>query len=264
MKIYTVDAFTNEAFYGNPAGVCLLEGTEQKSEAWMQQTAAEMNLSETAFLFKKEEGEYGIRWFTPSAEVDLCGHATLASAHVLWEEKEVAKTQTITFQSASGPLAAFLKEGSIWLDFPSEPPEPAPLNEGLLQALGIKAPAVEQNRMDVVVEVDSEAALRNIVPDMEALAEHTTRGCIVTSLSEEEGIDFVSRCFFPAIGVEEDPVTGSAHCALGPYWAKRMAKQSFTAKQASKREGIVEVEMHRSRCHIGGRAVTVMKGDWLA
>lgn len=264
MKIYTVDAFTSRAFYGNPAGVCLLEEADQKSEAWMQQTAAEMNLSETAFLVRKGEGEYEISWFTPAAEVDLCGHATLASAHVLWEEKAVPETQAITFQSASGRLAAFQKEGAIWLDFPSEPPEPAPLNEGLLQALGVEAPAVEQNRMDVIVEVDSEQKLRDLVPDMEALAQHTTRGCLVTSLSEEEGIDFVSRCFFPAIGVNEDPVTGSAHCALGPYWAKRMAKQSFTAKQVSKREGIVEVEMHHSRCHIGGRAVIVMKGDWLA
>ncbi|MDZ5784351.1 PhzF family phenazine biosynthesis protein [Marinococcus luteus] len=264
MKIYTVDAFTSRAFYGNPAGVCLLEETEQRSEAWMQQTAAEMNLSETAFLVKRGEAEYGIRWFTPSAEVDLCGHATLASAHVLWEEEKIPETQTITFQSASGPLAAFQKEGTIWLDFPSEPPEPAPLNGGLLEALGVEAPAVEQNRMDVIVEVDSEQTLRNLVPDMKALAQHTTRGCLVTSLSEEEGIDFVSRCFFPAVGVEEDPVTGSAHCALGPYWAKRMVKQNFTAKQLSKREGVVEVEMHRSRCHIGGRAVTVMKGDWLA
>ncbi|WP_079474889.1 PhzF family phenazine biosynthesis protein [Marinococcus halophilus] len=263
MKIYTVDAFTSEAFYGNPAGVCLLEEPDQKSAAWMQQTAAEMNLSETAFLMKKREQEYEIRWFTPSAEVDLCGHATLASAHVLWEEMKVPDAETVTFHSASGLLTAFKKEKTIWLDFPSEPPEPAPLKEGLLEALGVEAPSVEQNRMDVIVEVDSEQTLRSLVPDMKALAQHTTRGCIVTSLSEEEGIDFVSRCFFPAIGVDEDPVTGSAHCALGPYWAKRMAKQHFTARQTSTREGVVKVEMHRSRCYIGGRAVTVMKGEWL-
>jgi PhzF family phenazine biosynthesis protein len=258
--LYQVDAFTAEPFAGNPAAVCLLEA--DADPAWMQSVAAEMNLSETAFL-RRSTGRYRLRWFTPTVEVELCGHATLASAHVLFSEGLVRAGEPVRFDSASGPLGARRDgDGAIWLDFPATPATPVDPPAGLLDALGA-GPArwVGLGRLDYLVELEDEAAVRDLAPDVRRLEPLGSRGVIVTAASGGAGgYDFVSRFFAPGAGIDEDPVTGSAHCALGPFWARRLGRDDLTGFQASDRGGLVRVRPAGDRVLLGGRAVTVLRG----
>ena len=261
--LYQVDAFTDEPFAGNPAAVCLLDA--DADPGWMRRVAAEMNLSETAFLRPGgEAGRYGLRWFTPTVEVELCGHATLASAHVLWSEGLAPPGRPLRFDSAGGPLAARPGDGgAIWLDFPATPAAPVDPPGGLLAALG-GGPArwVGLGRLDWLVELEDEAAVRGLTPDVGRLAGLGSRGVIVTAAASEAsgGYDFVSRYFAPGVGIDEDPVTGAAHCALGPFWAGRLGRGELTGFQASARGGLVQVRPAGDRVLLGGRAVTVLRG----
>jgi PhzF family phenazine biosynthesis protein len=258
LRITQVDAFTDQPFHGNPAAVCVLPAAAE--EDWMRKVAREMNLSETAFLHPQADG-YNLRWFTPSVEVDLCGHATLAAAHVLWEEGHLQPSQTAHFYTKSGPLAAERKGDWIEMDFPAVPAEAAPAPAGLAEALGARLTHVGRNRFDYLVELDSEQAVRGLQPDYGALKKIPVRGVIVTSRSESPDFDFVSRFFAPGAGIDEDPVTGSAHCCLGPYWSRRLGKTELVAYQASARGGIVRVRLRDERGILGGKAVTVMHGQ---
>jgi PhzF family phenazine biosynthesis protein len=258
VRIVTVDAFTAVPFAGNPAAVCILNQTPP--DDWMRQVAREMNLSETAFLTPEADG-YRLRWFTPAVEVDLCGHATVASAHVLWEEGHLAPDKQARFYTRSGLLSAARSGEWIELNFPAtEATESQPPAE-LVAALGVKATAVARNRFDYLVEVASEAEVRAANPDHGALKRIPVRGVIVTAPASTAGFDFVSRFFAPGSGIDEDPVTGSAHCALGPYWAARMGKLEFTAYQASARGGVVRVRVEGDRVLLGGQAVTVLRAE---
>ncbi len=256
MKIYQVDAFTDIPFRGNPAAVCIL--SSNPSIEWMQDVAAEMNLAETAFLLPMNEG-YNLRWFTPNSEVDLCGHATLASAHILWEKGYLQQDQEVKFYTKSGLLTAKLNHGYIQLNFPATPEEEIIAPAGLIEALNINPVYIGKNVFDYLIEVESEEIVRNIVPDFSKLMEIHMRGVIVTARSTE--YDFVSRFFAPEVGIFEDPVTGSAHCCLGVYWKKKLGKSKFHAYQASKRGGILKVEVKNERVLISGKAVTVLEGE---
>lgn len=256
-----VNAFTDRPFAGNPAAVCLLPS--EREAGWMQLVAREMNLAETAFLVRRADG-FELRWFTPSVEVDLCGHATLASAHVLWEEGQLRPDETGRFHTRSGLLTAARRDGLIWLDFPATPPVPAAPPDGLGAALGVPFGFVGRSPFDYLVELESEATVRALVPDLAVLARIGGRGVIVTARSATAGQDFVSRFFAPAAGVPEDPVTGSAHCALGPYWADKLGRTALTGYQASARGGLVRVRVAGDRVLLGGHAVTVMRGELLA
>lgn len=253
-----VDAFTDKPFSGNPAGVCLLESP--RKDAWMQNVAREINLSETAFLLKGHEG-YHLRWFTPTTEVDLCGHATLASAHVLWEEGHLQADEPARFYTKSGILTAVRTADGIEMDFPADPQKPTIAPPQLERALGVTPMYCGKNRFDLLIEIDSEETLRKLNPDFRLLTTIPMRGLIVTAASDRSEFDFVSRFFAPAAGIDEDPVTGSAHCCLGPYWQKRLHKEAFTAYQASERGGVVRVRVNGDRVLLGGQAVTVMQGS---
>lgn len=255
--IVQVDAFADRPFAGNPAAVCILDAPA--GERWMQEVAAEMNLSETAFLHPSPDG-WGLRWFTPEVEVELCGHATLASAHLLWEEGRLASSQTARFHTASGLLTAEREGEWIRMDFPSYPAEPAGAPAGLAEALGTRVVHAGRSRFDLLVEVESEAALRALRPDFAALARVDARGIVCTARGED-GFDFVSRFFAPRVGIDEDPVTGSAHCVLAPYWAARLGRAALVGFQASRRGGVVRVEARGERVLLAGRAVTVMRGE---
>jgi PhzF family phenazine biosynthesis protein len=255
-----IDAFTNRAFTGNPAAVCLLPSAREPH--WMQQVALEMNLAETAFLVRRPDG-FDLRWFTPGAEVDLCGHATLASAHALWEEGHLKLSEVGRFHTRSGLLTATRRGDHIWLDFPSTPVSAATAPEGLKQAIGVEAKMIGRTVFDYLVEVESEAALRSLAPDMTLIAGIPYRGVIVTAPSADTRYDFVSRFFAPGLGIPEDPVTGSAHCGLAPYWAARLGKEEMVAYQASSRGGTVLVRIEGSRVHLGGQAITVLRGEIL-
>ncbi len=222
--IFHVDAFTDKPFAGNPAGVCILQ--EQYDDDWMQKVAQEMNLSETAFLYRENDG-FNLRWFTPAVEVDLCGHATLASAHVLWEAGYLKPDQQVRFYTRSGLLTAMRKGDWIELDFPAEPEEKASSPPELVEALGVTPKYVGRNRFDYLVEVDSEETVRNLKPDFTLLGKIPVRGVIVTGPATSQGFDFVSRFFAPGVGINEDPVTGSAHCCLGHFWGKRLNKNEL-------------------------------------
>ena len=260
MQIVQVDAFAERAFEGNPAAVCLL--TEFPSADWMQAVAREMNLSETAFL-KRIEAGFELRWFTPEVEVDLCGHATLASAHFLWQSGELATSEDARFHTLSGLLVARRQNEWIEMDFPSEPPIESPAPTGLLEALGASPAFTGRNRFDWLVEVGSEAEVRSLQPDFQSLRELCERGVMVTSIAESEEFDFVSRFFAPAAGVDEDPVTGSAHCCLGPYWSAKLGKTELVGFQASQRGGVVRVRPQddKARVILAGRAVTVLRAE---
>jgi PhzF family phenazine biosynthesis protein len=252
-----IDAFANGPFSGNPAAVCLLD--RPAPEGWMQALAFEIGLSETAFLVPEGEA-FGLRWFTPTAEVDLCGHATLASAHALWEEGRLTRGAEARFQTRSGLLTARQQDGLVWLDFPATPPSLTDSPEGLLAALGLSgALYIGRSRFDVLVEVTDLETVRALKPDAAALREVDTRGVIVTARGEG-GADFVSRFFAPRVGVDEDPVTGSAHCALAPYWQSRLGRDTLRGHQVSARGGIVEVRVRGGRVDLGGRAVTIFRG----
>jgi PhzF family phenazine biosynthesis protein len=260
-SIVQVDAFTDRPFAGNPAAVCILDCA--RDEEWMQRVALEMNLSETAFLVPADSG-YDLRWFTPAVEVALCGHATLASAHVLWQDGHLAADSEARFHTKSGVLSC-RKEGDwVWMDFPAKPSEPAGEMPELADALGVRAIHVGRSHFDYVVEVESESVVRGAQPDLSRIATFPVRGVIVTARADEGAEhDFVSRFFAPAAGVAEDPVTGSAHCVLAPYWAARLGRDELVGFQASKRGGIVRVRHAGDRVHLGGRAVTVMRGELL-
>jgi PhzF family phenazine biosynthesis protein len=257
-RIVQVDAFTSERYRGNPAAVCILQAAAEPG--WMQLIAREMNLSETAFLVPNGDG-YHLRWFTPATEVDLCGHATLASAHVLWEEGHLRADQPALFQTLSGELTARKDGDWIELDFPAEPVAAIEPQAVLSQALGSSPRFVGRNRMDLFVELDDEQTVRSVQPDMSLLRQIEARGVVVTSRSSTAEFDFVSRFFGPAVGIDEDPVTGSSHCGLGPYWGGRLDKEQMTGYQASARGGVVRVRLAGNRVRLGGQAVTVMRGE---
>jgi PhzF family phenazine biosynthesis protein len=255
--LWLIDAFTDSAFSGNPAGVCLLAGP--MPEEWMQSLAREMNQAETAFLLKAGE-EYDLRWFTPRVEVDLCGHATLASAHYLWESRRLKAKETASFSTRSGVLTARRQEKWITLDFPALkalPCEPPPY---LLDAFKSPEASVLKSRFDYLVVLSDPAKLRTLKPDFRLLSAVETRGVIITAPSDRPGVDFLSRFFAPSAGVNEDSVTGSAHCALAPYWAERLGRNTLVGYQASPRGGTVRVEDAGERVILGGKAVTVIKG----
>lgn len=257
IPIFHVDAFTCSPFSGNPAAVCLLQ--EEKSSVWMQHVAGEMNLSETAFLFRQED-YFLLRWFTPLTEVDLCGHATLASAHILWESGTLTRQEMAHFRTRSGPLSAKWAGGWIELDFPTAETEPSDLTEPYLESLGISPIAVFCSGQKYLVEVGEEAEVRLMNPDYASLRKLPGRGIVVTSSSTTPGVDFVSRYFAPWVGINEDPVTGSAHCILGPYWGRKLAKNCLTGYQASARGGTVKVRLSGERVYLSGQAVTVSQG----
>ena len=261
IEIVQVDAFTDTPFHGNPAAVCFLE--ETRDAVWMQNVAREMNLSETAFVRARPDGpgRFDLRWFTPAAEVELCGHATLASAHALWEGGRLAAGVPAEFHTRSGVLAAVRREDWIELDFPALPEQPVAPPAGLAAALGVEPKYVGRSRFDFLVELDCEASLRALRPDFDALRKVQCRGVIVTSESDSPEYDFVSRYFAPSYGVDEDPVTGSAHCVLAPFWAHRLKRAALTGYQASRRGGVVLARLDGERVRLGGRAVTVLRGE---
>ncbi len=256
-QIVQVDAFTSKPFTGNPAAVCLLE--EPPAEWWLRDVAREMNLSETAFLFAHEDG-YDLRWFTPETEVDLCGHATLASAHVLWEDGHLPRDQPARFHTRSGVLTAIWRDGWIEMDFPAMPARRIDPPTGLAAAIGAEPLWVGASASDLMVEIADEKKVRTLRPDLAAIAKIDARGVIVTSRAITSGVDFVSRFFGPAVGVPEDPVTGSAHCTLGPYWAEKLGKAEVVGYQVSSRGGTVRVTPRGDRVVLGGQAVTVLRG----
>jgi PhzF family phenazine biosynthesis protein len=259
IPIFCIDAFTDKPFTGNPAAVCVL-GHDQPEE-WMRSLAAEMNLSETAFVMESSKNVFNLRWFTPTVEVDLCGHATLASAYALWEKGYADKNAPIVFDTRSGRLAATLTEKGVTLDLPLVTPGPCAEPPGLFTALGGSAPqAFMKAGPDYLVELCCADDVRALAPDFSALARIAMRGVIVTAGGDGAEVDFVSRFFAPAVGIDEDPVTGSAHCALGPYWKVKTGKQVFYARQVSKRGGAVLVEVKESRVSLTGKAVLVWEG----
>lgn len=253
-----IDAFTDRPFAGNPAAVCLLD--EERDADWMQTVANEMNLSETAFVRPLGNG-FELRWFTPAFEVDLCGHATLASAHALWTEGDVSGGQPIRFHTKSGVLTCTRNGDFIELDFPATPAQEAEPPAGLLDALGVTPSFVGRSKFDKFVLVESEQVVRSLKPDFARLRKISMRGVMVTSTSDDPRFDFVSRYFAPGAGIDEDPVTGSAHCCLGPFWSERLGKTEMTAFQASARGGIVRVQVKGDRVILGGQAVTVLRGE---
>lgn len=256
IPIYQVDAFTAVPFRGNPAAVCVLEA--ERHEAWMQSLAAEMNLSETAFLLPAEGGPFRLRWFTPRVEVDLCGHATLASAHILWSEDFRPAAEALRFVTRSGELGARRADGWIELDFPALPPVPAEPDPAVVDALGVEPTGYGRAGHFDLVEVASEREVREARPDFARLARLRAPLLVVTSRSADW--DFVSRCFCVPAGIDEDPVTGSAHCALAPWWAARLGRTEMTGFQASARGGVVRVRHLGARVALGGQAVTVLRG----
>ncbi|MFB7517337.1 PhzF family phenazine biosynthesis protein [Streptomyces sp. NPDC056144] len=266
MRIRIVDAFTDQPFSGNPAGVLLLDSFPD--DTWLRKVAAEVNLSETAFahpLPAGGEADWALRWFTPTTEVDMCGHATLATAHVL--HTTGTATGTVRFATRSGVLGATAEaDGTITMDFPTSSLTPVPVPEGLEQALGAEVLAVHDTAAhigDLVVELRDEATIRALTPDIAALATLSSRGVITTAPAENpsRGYDFASRCFFPAVGIAEDPVTGSAHTALAPYWSARFGRDDLTGFQGGARTGLVRTRLRGERTLLSGRAVTVIEGD---
>jgi PhzF family phenazine biosynthesis protein len=258
--IIQVDAFTDRPFAGNPAAVCIL--AQPRPDAWMQAVANEMNLAETAFLVREADG-YRLRWFTPAVEVDLCGHATLASAHVLWDEGYLPLTETARFHTRSGLLTARRAGDRIELDFPAEPVAPVDVTvaETVASALGAVPRFVGRNRMDLLAELPTAADVRALAPDRGRLLALGGRGVIVTAASDVPGHDFVSRFFAPRVGIDEDPVTGSAHCCLSPYWSGKLGRNELTGYQASARGGTVRVRVSGERVVLGGQAVTTLRGE---
>jgi PhzF family phenazine biosynthesis protein len=261
-RITQVDSFTDKPFAGNPAGVCVLD--KPRDDRWMRNVAREMNLAETAFLQPRDDGSFDLRWFTPAVEVDLCGHATLASAHVLWESGQLRADQPARFHTRSGLLTCNKRDAWIEMDFPATPPMPIEPPAGLFEALGIGgARFVGRSRFDGFVELEDEASLREVQPDFGRLKRVDARGVIITARASAKPYDFVSRFFAPQSGVDEDPVTGSAHCALAPYWRDRLKKDDMLAYQASPRGGTVRVVPRGERVLLYGQAVTVLRCELL-
>lgn len=262
VSFYQVDAFTNTPFAGNPAAVCLLSAPQD--DDWLQKVAAEMNLSETAFLHPRPDGSYQLRWFTPTHEVALCGHATLASAHVLWTEGLLAPEASAQFKTESGPLVARRDGSWITMDFPTDSVRSTDLPASLLEGLGLSTPTFTGDTgRDYLVHCDSAASVRQLSPNMAPLSEIDRRGVVVTAPAATEEADFVSRFFAPGVGVPEDPVTGSTHCALGPYWATQTGRTTLVGHQISARGGTVRVDLDApdaDRITLSGQATTVLRG----
>lgn len=264
LRLVQVDAFTAVPFAGNPAAVCFLD--PPRDDAWLQAVAAEMNLAETAFLWRHADG-FALRWFTPTVEVPLCGHATLASAHALWESGVLDGGAEARFHTASGRLRAWRHDGWIGLDFPARPATGAAPPAAVAAALGVEPVASASTQVCEVIELATPDAVRALTPDLRALAAASPAvGVAVTSRGDGAPFDVVSRFFAPAHGIDEDPVTGAAHCALGPYWADRLGKRALLAHQASRRGGTlrVVVEPQPGRVHLFGQAITVLRGELVA
>jgi PhzF family phenazine biosynthesis protein len=261
MKIYQVDAFTPEKFKGNPACVCVLPDGFKADEAWMQNIASEMNLSETAFVQAQSDNTFLLRWFTPTTEVDLCGHATLATSHILWQEGLLDKKQPVLFDTRSGHLEVTLSDSWMCMNFPIDKLKACREPVGLEMALGCSILATYEAGQDLLIEVADEKTVAELVPSLQQLSMLPVRCCVVTSQGSSEEIDFVSRVFGPQVGIDEDPVTGSTHCSLTPFWAERLSKTKMTARQLSQRGGTLEVELLGDRVAISGQAVTVFKGE---
>jgi PhzF family phenazine biosynthesis protein len=259
VRLFQIDAFTDAPFGGNPAAVCLLDGAKV-DDGWMQRVAAEMNLPETAFV-ERRGGDWSLRWFTPTVEVPLCGHATLATAHALLEERLLARGGTARFHTRSGVLSATQTGELIEMNFPAKGVAATEPPDGLIEGLGMNPMHVARNDLDYLVELATEDDVRSLQPDFTMLRRIQARGVIVTSRATSRGFDFVSRFFAPGAGIDEDPVTGSAHCALGPYWAPRLGKHELIAYQASPRGGVVRVTVVDDRVLLAGRAVTVFRGE---
>lgn len=253
-----VAAFTNKPFAGNPAAVCLL--TEPGEEEWLRKVAQELDLPATAFIYP-EEDYFNLRWFTATAELELCGHGTLASAYVLYELGQVALDATVRFKTRSGFLSATRQTDWIELDLPSEPTQPVAAPPELLEALGVKPKFVGKSRLDYLVEVETEAELLNLMPDFALLKTVPTRGVIVTTRATTGQYDIVSRFFAPSVGINEDPVTGSAHCTLAPYWLERLGKLQLLAYQASRRGGTLQLRQEDNRVYLAGQAITIISGE---
>jgi len=266
-RLFQVDAFAAEPFRGNPAAVCLLE--QPRQDAWMQSVASEMNLSETAFLLAEPDG-MGLRWFTPTTEVPLCGHATLASAHILWETGTIGKTEQARFHTRSGLLLARRLGSRIEIDLPASPPHEVPLPAAAREALDVTPLYCGRTRerglgdVDYLLELESEEAVRAVRPNFDHLRREIPAGIIVTARSVSASYDFVSRYFAPAWGVDEDPVTGAAHCCLAPYWSQRLGKRELVGYQASARGGVVHAHLRDDRALLSGDAVTVLRASLLA
>lgn len=257
MRIFTVDSFTNRPFRGNPAAVCLLD--ETVPDEWMQAVAAEMRHSETAFLLRREDGPHSLRWFTPAVEVALCGHATLATAHVLYS---LGVTGRLEFDTKSGVLTTEQADGGlIAMDFPAKAATPAAPPDGLAEALGVTPVWTGRSQFDLLVEVASADEVRAADPDMARLAEVEARGVIVTASGEGTAADYVSRFFGPRVGVPEDPVTGSAHCVLSPYWSGKLGRDTLVGEQVSRRGGTVRTTLRGDRVELAGQAVTIWSGE---
>lgn len=258
LKIFTVDAFTDRNFAGNPAGVCFLN--ENIDDGLMKNIAAEMNLSETAFV-KEENSEYNLRWFTPKVEVQLCGHATLATAHILWEEGLLSKDTDAKFNTLSGQLVVKNIDGEYEMNFPATKVTDSEYNAELVNALGVEPVYFAESEHNYIAELANDDAVFSASPDFNALSKLEKFGTIITSKSSDERFDFISRYFVPAKGINEDPVTGSAHCALGPYWSQKTGNKYFSAHQASIRGGSMKIKLERDRIFLTGKAVTFLKGE---
>lgn len=265
VEILQVDAFSDRPFGGNPAAICLL--ADAADAGWMQAVAAEMNLSETAFLLPIDDG-YQLRWFTPAAEVDLCGHATLASAHMLWSEGHLTPDQEARFQTRSGLLTATRSGKWITLNFPVQPVTPTAATPELLAILGGLQPVyvghTQGAEPNILVELSSEEQVRSLQPDLSVLKTLPAMGLIVTAAAQTPPYDFVSRYFAPAVGIDEDPVTGSAHCSLAPYWQAKLGRSALSAKQISARGGDLKLQCEENRVLISGQAVTTLRGTLLS
>lgn len=262
VPLFVIDAFTDRPFGGNPAAVCVLEVPAK--EGWMQQVAAEMNLSETAFVLRTDKA-WSIRWFTPTLEVDLCGHATLASAHALWETGRLDHREPAVFETRrSGSLRCVLEENWIAMDFPTRPATECEAPDGLAAALGCTPLWVGRSAYDYLVRVADPGQVRILKPDHARLAQLPVRGVIVTARGDRDEYDFVSRFFAPGAGVAEDPVTGSAHCTLAPYWQEALGRSEMRGWQASQRGGEVRVRVRGDRVDLRGQAVTVTRGSLAA
>lgn len=261
LPIFTVDAFTNEPFKGNPAAVCIL--TEDIPTSIMQSIAFELNLAETAFVLKEKDTDtFSLRWMTPVSEVDLCGHATLATSHILWQQGICKTTETIHYNTRSGLLKADYHKGEIGLDFPAIPQKKIEYPPELIDAIGgVQPKYVGMTKWNYLIELDSESDIRNLKPNFDIMLTLPGWGTIITAKADMKGYDFVSRFFAPEKGIQEDPVTGSAHCALGPYWQSRLGKDSFIAYQVSERGGTVGVKVSGDRVMLSGEAVTVISGE---
>ncbi len=259
LPITVIDAFTDEPFKGNPAAVCVTD--TPLSDKLMQNIAAEMNLSETAFLVPLATGVWSLRWFTPAIEVDLCGHATLASAHLLWEQRGITSDTVLHFRTLSGELRAQKASNLIELNFPSVVPKPIHFGDDVSKALGAAPLYSGKEGLFVLFELNSAETVRNLNPDLKTLVKLGAEDFIVCARSDDSKFDIVSRCFAPGAGIDEDPVTGSAHCALAPYWAPKLGKNVLRCYQASKRGGLIEAELKGDRVLLRGQARTVLRGE---